>query len=156
MKKYFLIVFLPLFFTISCGFKIVNQSEISNFDISEINTSGDKRIAYKIKNRLILNANKNAKNLLSIDLQVNKIRSVKEKNIKNEITKYQINISAEIVLKDVVNNKSSKFKVSEIGDYKVSSQNLQTLNNEKKLINLMVDNLIDKLLIDIKLKINDL
>ena len=156
MKKYFLIVFLPLFFTISCGFKIVNQSEISNFDISEINTSGDKRIAYKIKNRLILNANKNAKNLLSIDLQVNKIRSVKEKNIKNEITKYQINISAEIVLKDVVNNKSSKFKVSEIGDYKVSNQNLQTLNNEKKLINLMVDNLIDKVLIDIKLKINDL
>ena len=48
MKKYFLIIFLSLFFTTSCGFKIVNQSERSNFDISEINTSGDKRIAYKM------------------------------------------------------------------------------------------------------------
>ena len=37
----------------SCGFKIVNKSEIYKFDINEIITTGDDRINFKIKNKLI-------------------------------------------------------------------------------------------------------
>ena len=33
----------------NCGFKVVNQSDLNNFDIIEITTTGDKRIGYKKK-----------------------------------------------------------------------------------------------------------
>ena len=33
-----------LIFLVGCGFKVVNQSQISGFDIAEIVTSGDKRM----------------------------------------------------------------------------------------------------------------
>ena len=33
----------------NCGFKIVSQSNLNNFDIAEIITSGDKKINFRIK-----------------------------------------------------------------------------------------------------------
>ena len=52
-KKINIFKYLIFFFTTSCGFKVVNKSEIYNFNIKEIITTGDKRINYKIKNKLI-------------------------------------------------------------------------------------------------------
>ena len=51
MKNYFLFNnYLIIFFLITgCGFKVVNQSELINFNIENISTSGDKRINYKLK-----------------------------------------------------------------------------------------------------------
>ena len=37
----------------SCGFKVLNKSELSNFNVKELITSGDKRINYKIRNELL-------------------------------------------------------------------------------------------------------
>ena len=55
-----------IFFTAltNCGYKVVNQSDLNNFDIIEITTTGDKRIGYKIKNKLLFNSNKDQKKLL--------------------------------------------------------------------------------------------
>ena len=33
----------------NCGFKVVNQSDLNNFDIIEITTTGDKRMDTKKK-----------------------------------------------------------------------------------------------------------
>ena len=48
-----------IFFIIvtGCGFKTVNLSETNNFNISEITSTGDKKINYIIKNKLISNTN---------------------------------------------------------------------------------------------------
>ena len=45
------IVFL-LVSTFGCGFKIVDKSKENDFTIQEIQTSGDKRINFKLKNNL--------------------------------------------------------------------------------------------------------
>ena len=47
IKLFLLIFLLP---TTSCGFKIINKTELNNFTIDEIKSTGDKRINYKIKN----------------------------------------------------------------------------------------------------------
>ena len=60
-------LFLFLFATVNCGFKVINESEKNNFSIQEIKTSGDKRINFKIKNNLISYAKKNDQNKLSIN-----------------------------------------------------------------------------------------
>ena len=41
---------LVLFLLNACGFKIVNRSAIPNYYISKIETKGDKKINYMIKN----------------------------------------------------------------------------------------------------------
>ena len=46
ITKFFLLFFL---LTVNCGFKVINESERSQFSIQEIKTTGDKRINFKIK-----------------------------------------------------------------------------------------------------------
>ena len=96
MKKIYIFPILLTFFTFGCGFKVINKSELGNFDIAEINTTGEKRINFKLKNKLLFNSTKNDNKLIKIDLNTKKIKNAKEKNIKNEITKYEISIIVDV------------------------------------------------------------
>ena len=46
-NTFLLIIFLFLY---HCGFKVVNYSELNNFNIKEIITEGENKISYKLKN----------------------------------------------------------------------------------------------------------
>jgi len=144
MKK-LITVFLFLL-TVSCGFKVVDGGKRSNFDISEITTSGDKKISYKIKNKLMLVSTSSEKKLISVNLSSGKEKTIKEKNIKNEITKYQITISTNVEFNVVNDINIYKFSKSRSGDYNVLNQYSQTLNNEKKLIELLTENLAEDII----------
>ena len=86
----FLIIFFV--FTLSCGFKVVDHSSLNNYEIASISTAGEKRINYRLKRVLLTNSNNSAEKLIDLDLNTEKTKSIKEKNIKNEVTKYQITI----------------------------------------------------------------
>ena len=77
-----------------CGFKVVNLSDIENFNIISVNTEGEKRINYIIKNNLSKASKKNDVNEITINLKT-KTKKLK-KNIKNEITKYEIIIIVDV------------------------------------------------------------
>jgi|TARA_B100001057_G_C22676267_1_gene881919 hypothetical protein len=157
MKKKILFPILIIFLLInSCGFKIVNKSEIYKFDINEIITTGDDRINFKIKNKLIFSSEKNEKKLVDIYLDTNKSKEVKEKNINNEITKYQISIASTVRVKELVSEKEISFNVVKTGDYSVASQYSQTLANEKKLIEVLTEDVTESILNAIVLKLDDL
>ena len=154
MKTKSLFLTLIIFFlTNNCGFKIVNKSEIYNFDINEIITSGDNRINFKIKNNLIFNSKKSEKKLVDIYLDTKKSKEVKEKNINNEITKYQITITSAIRVKELIDENIISFKIVKTGDYTVASQYSQTLSNEKKLIDVLIDDVTEDILSEIILNI---
>jgi len=131
IKKIFIFF---IIFTIlnNCGFKVVNNN-LQNFNIVSIDTSGETRINYLIKNNL-LNNNRNSNRGINLKLQTSKKRIIKEKNIKNEITKYQIVINADIEYALVENNIIGKFALSKDGIYDVNTQYSRTINNEKNLI----------------------
>ena len=139
--------------TSNCGFKIVNKSEIYNFDINEIISSGNNRINFKIKNNLIFNSKKSDKKLVDIYLDTRKTKEVKEKNINNEITKYQITITSTIKLRELIDENITSFTIVKTGDYSVASRYSQTLSNEKKLIDVLTDNVTDEILNKIALEI---
>ena len=67
MKKDILLIIIFLI-TSSCGFKVINQSELVNFSIAEIITSGDKRINYKIKNKLLFLGKDSEKQVINLNL----------------------------------------------------------------------------------------
>ena len=92
-KSFLILTFLA---TTSCGYKVLESLDSYNLNIKEIKSSGDKRINFKIKNNLIFRSSQTNEINLIIDLQTTKEKKVKEKNIKNEITKYQISINANI------------------------------------------------------------
>ena len=142
--------------TTGCGFKVVNKLEKINFNITEIDSAGDKKINYKIKNRLSLVLNNNNQNKISIKIHSKKIKEIKERNINNEITKYQINVSSQVKIQKNSTKKEIDFSVSETGDYNVTDQYSQTLNNEKRLIELLSASLAESILDEIIRNINDL
>ena len=72
--------FILTLFLFGCGYKVVNYSELNNFDIASIETNGNERINYKIKNKLLFNSSKNDKRLIKINLETTKEKKVKEKN----------------------------------------------------------------------------
>ena len=54
MIKIISTILAAIFIFTGCGFKVIKKSELINFSIAEIDTSGDKRINYKLKNKLLL------------------------------------------------------------------------------------------------------
>ena len=144
IKNLNILIITIIFFLISgCGFKVVNQSELINFNISSISVSGDNRISYVIKNKLLPYSNNNKQTNLDLDIYLNKTKLIKEKNIKNEITKFEIVISAIIEYKS---KNTAKFEISKNGSYTVTSQYSQTLNNEKKLIKVLSEKLSEQII----------
>lgn len=145
-----------ILFCTSCGFKVINKKELINFDISEINTTGDKQINYKIKNNLLRFKQNNKINLISLDIETKKNKSIKERNINNEITKFEISIVVDITVKGLNDNLSENFKISKNGNYIVDKKYASTLNNEKSLIKNITSNISDEIIEELILKFNDL
>ena len=153
LNKIFLILF--LFITSNCGYKVLNNSEINNFNMVQIKSSGDQRINFKIKNILTVNSSKNKENSLVMELSTKKEKKVKEKNIKNEITKYEILLSSRVKLNFLENNIEKEFTVTSTGDYIVGNKYSTTLSNEKRLISNLTEDLSKKIINNINLVLND-
>ena len=77
-----------------------------------------------------------------------KKREIQEKNIQNKITKYKVKLSAKVEIKELNNNKLSRFYSNE-RMYDVAEQYSTTVNNaknvDKELIDLIVDQILDEL-----------
>ena len=145
MKKVTLLIILTVFIS-QCGFKVVKFDDLLNFEINKINTSGDNRINYKIKNKLNLFKKTNQQKVIGINIYSEKNKTIKEKNIKNEITKYQLNVKIKIEVLNQNGNKIKEFTINENGEYLVYKQYSKTLNNEKKLSETLTKKVIDQIL----------
>ncbi len=150
------LLILILLTTVNCGFKVINESEKNEFSIENIKTSGDKRINFKIKNDLLNYSKKNNQNVLFIDLKTKKTKNIKEKNIKNEITKYEIILNANVKFNLINSDVIYRINLSNNGNYLVDDSYSTTLNNEKKLIDDLIENMSEKILKKIILKLNDI
>ena len=154
MKKIFsfLKIVILIFLVSNCGFKVVDQSKLINFKVGSISISGDSRVSYIIKNKLLPYSKNNEKKIIDLDIEVKKNKDIKEKNIKNEITKFQISITTNV---QYGNNFAEKFEISKKGDFLVTNQYSQTLNNEKKLIKTLSENLAEELIEKLMERVGD-
>jgi hypothetical protein len=152
--KYKLInlVFFLLLLT-NCGFEVVKNTY--NFNISEVNTEGDKKISYALKNRIKINDTDLNKNFIEININSKKIKLIKEKNIKNKITKYEIKIVSNVKYMILPENITKILTISKTADFNVADNKVETLNNEKKLIDNLIDEIADEILLKISLDFND-
>ena len=150
-KNLYLFIILVLFS--SCGFKPI--SSLNNYKITKVETLGEKRINYILKNKLITS---NDNNNQGIELKINtkKNKSIKEKNIKNEIVKYTITVSSDVTSNIIDENKKSVFNITISGDFEVAENYSQTINNEKNLITQLSNEISEEISRKLLIKINDL
>ena len=156
MKNFLIPFFLVLFFTTGCGYKVIDRSKFGNFGIAEMNTSGETRINYKIKNKLFFNTDKNNNNLIILDLESKKTKKIEEKNDKNEITKYRLFIKVDVSFKKITDTETSIFIVKKTGIYNVGNRYSQTLSNEKKLTEILTNDVVDEIFDELSIKLNDI
>ena len=149
-----IVIFIALLIP-GCGFKAVNQDYFNQYKITELNIKGDARLSYLLKNKLKLNNEKSDKSI-KLNVTIDKTKNIREKNIKNEITKYQISITAKTDYYLIEENKSGNFLLSVTGDHNVGSRYRETLNNEKKLINSLMADISEQLFRDLLINLNDL
>ena len=155
MKFKTLVILISLIFLFGCGFKVVDQNYFKEYKFVNTSITGEKRVAYLLRNKL-KSINKEAPNSIQLKLDTKKTRQIKEKNIQNEITKYEITISAEVSFIIIEKNISGVFTVSRSGDYNVSDKYSGTLNNEKKLIKNIINDISDQILKNLKIKLDEL
>lgn len=149
-----LFIIITFIFTYSCGYKIISNT-IENYNIIEIQTSGDQRINYKIKNKLLFSNSKENNDKFILEINTIKKKTIKNKNINNEITSYNLAITTEVSYGLTGKLVENKFIITESGNYKVSDQRQKTLNNEKTLTEILTDNIIEKIKFRLNNIIND-
>jgi hypothetical protein len=120
-----------------CGFKPLTMNNIDNISLTKLEMSGNKVINFKISNYLkqILNYKKNNTTKIMVEINSKKERSIKEKNDKNEIRKYNLKIISEVKVKVLRNNTTFSFTLTKLNEYKVDNQYSITIQNEKRATN---------------------
>jgi len=151
-----IILFIILITLQSCGFRMVDQDNLGNFYIVEIETSGEKRVNHKIKNKLLFTSNDNTRNKINVKINTKRVKNIKEKNIKNEITKYEIFLISKVEFFLIKDDIRANFSKSVTGDFTAGNNYSATINNEKKIVDDLVESLSEKILDEIVLKLNDL
>ena len=137
-----------------CGYKVVNKSKDS-YNIIEIIDTGEARINYQIKNQILFASSKQSSNIFKLNIKTNKQKQIRDKNIKNEVTSYNLSISTRVSYSGIGNPIKGEFTINQSGNYEVSTQRINTLNNEKSLTETLTNNIIEKIKSELNSIVND-
>ena len=152
MKKILTIVFIFAFVS-GCGFKKINDPNIKFYSIGDIKLSGNKQLGLVIQNKLKLSSSTGSKNTLFLDINLEKYKTTREKDSSNKITKYDIKLIANILIKTSSEIIERKFET--IDFYDVSSDYSDTIRAQKNLESELAKNIADELINYLKFKFNN-
>ena len=154
MKKFVLLLLIILLS--NCGFKVVTKDDFGDYKVKEILTTGDSRISFDLKKKVINNSSEYSQNLIRVNMNVKKTKEIKEKNIQNEITKYNISITAKVNFYFLEDGISGEFQISKERNYDVSDSYSTTLTREKSVIKNLVKDISDQIIKNLQVKLNEL
>ena len=86
-----------------------------------------------MKNYIQTISNNNSNTNIVLNLSSKSKNSIKEKNSSNEVTKYQLDITTIINLRELNTNRTDKFELSVNGDYLVDNKYSETLRIKNNL-----------------------
>ncbi len=144
-KNNYLII-LIFIFTAQCGYQVINQKDLKQFYIKSIELEGEKRLNHKISKNILFYSKESNNNVFNVKIKTNKSKSIMEKNIKNEIVKYQINISSKVEFYNFETGVLFTNTFSERGNFTVGNKNIDTRNSEKKLIEDLTEKISKKII----------
>ena len=145
MKIFKLIFYLLFIFVTSCGYQSIETYYKGDFQISELNITGNKNINRIIdRNFKKTTENNNSSNLIKLEIKTDYNKSIITKNSKGEATRYDMKII--INLKTFKNEKVVLEKnYSKNNSYNTLESKYELKQYEKILINDSVKELIQKI-----------
>ena len=145
MSKKIIIIFILSFLLLSCGFKRTNLDK-SLIHLQNINVTGQNRISNIIKNNILLISDANAEKKYDIAIKVTKDRKIKIKDTTGKVTRYTLNINADLEIKNNTTQKIVKKVFNKNLDYNVTNSHTNTLTNEKSISKNLIQQLSDDLI----------
>ncbi len=149
------ILFFLLMLT-SCGFKPILQKSNNLVYINNVKIFGEQRIAYILKNKILLISSVNSKNKYDVEIKITKKKSTKIKNEKGKIMRYDVTISADLKLINLDSGEIINNIFIEKSDYDIGNNHSDTINNEKSIIKNIVQGLAENIINFIKLSMRNL
>ena len=145
LNKIFIFV-ISINLLLSCGYQPILNKENQNFSITKFNLEGNKRIGGLLKNNLI--SVKKAANLIELDIKSEKRTAVSNKSQSGKILTYSITLTFEIAASENTNVLFTKvFTKSQ--NYSASDVHSDTLNNEKKVVESLIESIASELQIEL-------
>lgn len=133
----------------SCSYQNMNSKDQKKFNVQEFDITGDNRASFIIQKKIQRFSNENSENRIKLSIELNKDKSIHEKNIQNKVTKYSLTLSANVRIIELNSAKEMRrnFTVKRI--YDVQDNYSDTVNNLKEanntLINIISDEILDQL-----------
>ena len=146
MFKNIYLIILVFILTTQCGYQVINQKDLRQFYIKSIELEGEKILNHKIKKNVLFYSKESNNNVFNVKIKTNKTKSIIEKNIKNEIVKYQIDISSDVEFYNFETGVLFTNTFSERGNFSVGNKNIDTRNSEKKLIEDLTEKISKKII----------
>ena len=145
---FYFILFLS--FLSSCGYQSLLNENSKKFGIKSFNMEGNKRLAQILKNNLV--SSKDKSNNLILDINAKKNRSIAHKDSGGKIIEYNLKISFDLTATESVSRKKILYKTFTLDrNYKVSDLYMDTINQEKKIINQLTESIANQILTDLNL-----
>ena len=146
-KNFYLLIFLLV---TNCGFKTINDPSLNTYTVGDIKIVGDKKIGLIMQNQLMVASSKKSSNVLFFDITIKNEKSIKEKNISNKITKYNLTLNVTVRIKS--ENEIYQKNYRQSGSYDVSQNFSDTLRSEKNLETSLAAKISEKVINFLKIK----
>ena len=134
----FIITILSILFAISCSYQKMNSIDQKKFHIQEFEVSGDARDSFLIQKKIQRFSNKDSNNKIKILIELEKSKTIKEKNIQNKVTKYNLSLTANVKIIELNSTKEIERSFKGNQAYSVDDSYSSTVNNSKDANNLKV------------------
>ena len=136
-----------LFLLSNCGYQPLFNKEAQSFSISNFNLEGNKRLGGLLKNNLI--TVKKDQNKLTLSINSKKKTSVADKSMTGKVLTNALTIEFEISASDMKNNVVFSKIYTKTKNYSSADIHIDTLNNEKKLTESLIEIVANELQTDL-------
>jgi len=148
MKNIKLIVVLVVSLSLtSCGFKKISQRYGEPINFKNIIVTGERKISYILKNNILLISDSTSANKYDAKIKLEKEKNFKIKSETGKITRYNLSITADLVLTNLKSKKKNQKLFKSNVDYSVASNHSETINNEKNAIKSAIQQLSNDIII---------
>ena len=134
------------FFVTACSYQKMNSINQKKIFIQEFEINGDTRESFIIQKKIKRFSNKDSVNKIKIYINLTKGKSVKEKNIQNKVTKYNLSLSADVKIVELNTAREIKRTFVANQTYDVDDNYSNTVDNLKAASNTLIDRIIDEIL----------
>ena len=131
---------------LGCGYQPILNKDNQDFSVSKFNLEGNKRIAGLLKNNLI--STKKALNVIELNIKSEKKTAVSNKSQSGKVLTYSVTLTFEVTASGNENILFNKV-YTKSQNYSAADVHSDTLNNEKKVVESLIESIASELQIEL-------